>query len=315
MLKKLIIKRIIVTTCVIFALILLYVIPKNNDALEINQELEYTSKEVNTHTIFLLDSNNYVAMTKVLVEKEETVNVARELLDVLITEGAGESKIPSGFRSVIPEDTKINNITYEEGLLKVDLSAAAFETKEDMEEKVLESIIYTLTSVKDVKKIMLFIDGKVLSKLPNSNTILPTILDRSYGINKRYDFMSLDNLLSLTIYYINEYNNQFYYVPVTSYINDTREKISIIVDELSSSNLYTSDLMSFLSNDIKLISSQNTDQTLRLEFNDAIFSNIDEKDILEEVIYTISLSVFDNYNANKVVFVSNNEEILTKSIE
>ncbi len=315
MLKKLIIKRIIVTTCVIFALILLYVIPKNKDALEINQELEYTSKEVNTHTIFLLDSNNYVAMTKVLVEKEETVNVARELLDVLITEGAGESKIPSGFRSVIPEDTKINNITYEEGLLKVDLSAAAFETKEDMEEKVLESIIYTLTSVKDVKKIMLFIDGKVLSKLPNSNTILPTILDRSYGINKRYDFMSLDNLLSLTIYYINEYNNQFYYVPVTSYINDTREKISIIVDELSSSNLYTSDLMSFLSNDIKLISSQNTDQTLRLEFNDAIFSNIDEKDILEEVIYTISLSVFDNYNANKVVFVSNNEEILTKSIE
>lgn len=315
MLKKLIIKRIIVTTCVIFALILLYVIPKNNDALEINQELEYTSKEVNTHTIFLLDSNNYVAMTKVLVEKEETVNVARELLDVLITEGSGESKIPSGFRSVIPEDTKINNITYEEGLLKVDLSAAAFETKEDMEEKILESIIYTLTSVKDVKKIMLFIDGKVLSKLPNSNTILPTILDRSYGINKRYDFMSLDNLLSLTIYYINEYNNQFYYVPVTSYINDTREKISIIVDELSSSNLYTSDLMSFLSNDIKLIFSQNTDQTLRLEFNDAIFSNIDEKDILEEVIYTISLSVFDNYNANKVVFVSNNEEILTKSIE
>lgn len=315
MLKKLIIKRIIVTTCVIFALILLYVIPKNNDALEINQELEYTSKEVNTHTIFLLDSNNYVAMTKVLVEKEETVNVARELLDVLITEGAGESRIPSGFRSVIPEDTKINNITYEEGLLKVDLSAAVFETKEDMEEKVLESIIYTLTSVKDVKKIMLFIDGKVLSKLPNSNTILPTILDRSYGINKRYDFMSLDNLLSLTIYYINEYNNQFYYVPVTSYINDTREKISIIVDELSSSNLYTSDLMSFLSNDIKLISSQNTDQTLRLEFNDAIFSNIDEKNILEEVIYTISLSVFDNYNANKVIFVSNNEEILTKSIE
>ena len=315
MLKKMIIKRIIVTTCVIFALILLYVIPKNNDGLEINQELEYTSKEVNTHTIFLLDSNNYVAMTKVLVEREAPVNVARELLDVLITEGAGESKIPSGFRSVIPEDTKINNITFEEGLLKVDLSAAAFDTKEDMEEKVLESIIYTLTSIKDVKKIMLFIDGKVLSKLPNSNTILPTILDRSYGINKRYDFVSLDNLLSLTIYYINEYNNQFYYVPVTSYINDSREKISIIVDELSSSNLYTSDLMSFLSNDIKLISSQNIDQTLRLEFNDAIFSNIDEKNILEEVIYTISLSVFDNYDANKVVFVSNNEEILTKSIE
>ncbi len=315
MLKKMIIKRVIVTTCVIFALILLCVIPKNSSELEINQKLEYTSKEVNTHTIFLLDSNNYVAMTNVLVQKTETVGLARELLEVLITEGAGESKIPSGFKSTIPEDTKINNVTYEEGLLKVDLTNDAFNTKPDMEEKVLESIIYTLTSIKDVKKVMLFINGEVLSKLPNSKIILPSVLDRSYGINKKYDFTSLDNLLSLTVYYINEYNDQFYYVPVTSYINDNREKISIIVDELSSNSSYTSNLMSFLSSDTKLLSSQSVDKTLRLEFNDAIFSNIDEKDILEEVIYTISLSVFDNYDADKVVFISNNEEILTKSIE
>ncbi len=315
MLKKIIIKRIIVTTCVIFALVLLYVMPKNSNELEISQELEYTSKEVNTHTIFLLDSNNYVAMTSVLVEKTETASLARELLEVLITEGVGESKIPSGFKSIIPEDTKINNVTYEDGLIKVDLSSEAFNIKEDMEEKVLESIIYTLTSIKDVKKIMLFIDGTVLSKLPNSKTILPSVLDRSYGINKKYDFMCLDNLLSLTIYYINEYNDEFYYVPVTSYINDNREKISIIVEELSSSNSYTSNLMSFLSSDAELISSENVDKTLRLEFNDAIFSNIDEKDILEEVIYSISLSVFDNYDADKVVFISGNEEILTKSIE
>lgn len=315
MLKKMIIKRIIVTTCVIFALVLLYVIPKNNSELEISQELKYTSKEVNTHTIFLLDSNNYVAMTSVLVEKTETTSLARELLEVLITEGTGESKIPSGFKSTIPEDTKINNVTYEEGLLKIDLSSEAFNTKEDMEEKVLESIIYTLTSIKDVKKVMIFIDGTVLSKLPNSKIILPSVLDRSYGINKKYDFMCLDNLLSLTIYYINEYNDEFYYVPVTSYINDDREKISIIVDELSSNSSYTSNLMSFLSSDVELITSENVDKTLRLEFNDAIFSNIDEKDILEEVIYTISLSVFDNYDATKVVFINDKEEILTKSIE
>ena len=315
MLKKMIIKRVIVTTCVIFALVLLYVIPKNSSELEISQELEYTSKEVNTHTIFLLDSNNYVAMTNVLVEKTEIASLARELLEVLITEGVGESKIPSGFKSLIPEDTKINNVTYEEGLIKVDLSSEAFNIKEDMEEKVLESIIYTLTSIKDVKKVMIFIDGTVLSKLPNSKIILPSILDRSYGINKKYDFMCLDNLLSLTIYYINEYNDEFYYVPVTSYINDNREKISIIVDELSSNSSYTSNLMSFLSSDVELITSENIDKTLRLEFNDAIFSNIDEKNILEEVIYTISLSVFDNYDATKVVFINGNEEILTKSIE
>jgi hypothetical protein len=73
--------------------------------------------------------------------------------------------------------------------------------------------------------------------------------------------------------------------------------------------------MSFLSSDVELITSENVDKTLRLEFNDAIFSNIDEKNILEEVIYTISLSVFDNYDATKVVFINDKEEIFTKSIE
>jgi germination protein M len=315
MLKKIIIKRVILTTCVVFALGLLYLIPKNESQLSVNQKLEYTSKEVDTHTVFLLDSNNYVAMTSVMVQNKEPVNLARELLEVLITEGTGESKIPSGFKSIIPEGTVINNLSMEDGLMKVDLSNTALDVREDLEEKMVESIVYTLTSIKDVKKVMLFINGEVLSRLPKSDIVLPSTLDRSYGINKKYNFMSLDNLLSLTIYYVNEYNDKFYYVPVTEYVNDNRDKISIIVDELSSNSFYNSDLMSFLSKDAKLLSSQNDDHTLKLEFNDAIFSDMDEKNILEEVVYSISLSAFDNCDATKVIFMNNNKEILSKSLE
>lgn len=315
MIKKFLLKKVVISSCVLFALLLLYLIPKEKDKINIKEEVEYTIKEVKRHTIFLYDNNNYIALTDVAITSSETISLAKELLNILIIDGAGESKIPSGFKSILPSETKINNIMFENDILKVDFSKELFDTKIDQEENIISSIIYTLTSIKDVNKVMLYIDGKALTKLPLSNSYIPNILDRSYGINKNYEFMSLDDITSLTTYYINEHNGNFYYVPVTSYINDTREKISIIIDELANSYLYDKNLMSFLSSDVKLLASSQIDETMKLEFNDAIFNNINEQSILEEVIYTITLSIFDNYDVKEVVFITNNKEIYKKSIE
>ena len=67
--------------------------------------------------------------------------------------------------------------------------------------------------------------------------------------------------------------------------------------------------MSYLNNNTKVLSVNNDNDVLTINFNDAIFNDINEKDILEEVIYTISMSISDNYDINKVVFTVNNEEI------
>ena len=56
---------------------------------------------------------------------------------------------------------------------------------------------------------------------------------------------------------------------------------------------------------------------LILNFDNTIYTNNSNK-ILEEVIYTISLSVTDNYNIKEVIFEVNNKEIYkknTKTIE
>ena len=76
--------------------------------------------------------------------------------------------------------------------------------------------------------------------------------------------------------------------------------------------------MSFLNYNTKLLSVDQKDGTMNLEFNSYIFDNYDEKSILEEVIHTISLSVADNYDVKEVVFSVNEEEIyksVLKSIE
>lgn len=315
MIKKIILKKLVVLMCISFTLILLYFMPESKE-LNYETKIIYTNKEMKMHDIFLLDNNNKLALTSIIIENEKKLDIARELIEILIKDGKHESKIPSGFRSIIPSDTKINNLILEKDILKVDLSNNIFDgvTKE-YEEKIIESLIYSLTSIKDINKIILFIDGKILTKLPVSGNIIPSMLDRDYGINKKYDFVKVEDITSLTIYYIDEYNDNYYYVPVTKFLNDKREKIEIIIEELASSKLYTSDLMSFLDSEAKLISSSNNNEILTLEFNDFIFDDMTEKTILEEVTYSISLSVFDAYDVKEVIFINNNEEIYKKGVE
>lgn len=321
MLKRFSIKKIFISTSALFAILLLYIIP-STDELDLTgnleQELSYVDNEIKTNEIFLLDSYNYLARTEVVVSETEIEKKAIELINILITGGVGESKVPNGFKSLLPSETKLLSIEYKDGVLKVDFSSELLDVNEKYEEKVIEALIYTLTSIDEVDNIILYVDGKILNKLPKTGINLPSILNRKYGINKKYDLESTNNICNVTIYYISEYNDDTYYVPVTKYMNDDREKIKIIVEELTSSTVYNTNLMSYLNSNTKLLAVEQTIDKLDLNFNEYIFNNYDEKDILEEVIYTIGLSVRDNYDVKEVNILVEDEEIaksVLKTIE
>lgn len=313
MIKRKIMRKLIVTSSILFAFILVYFIPKDKELKNVKEELEYNYKDVVKETIYLLDNNNYLGKAEIVLSTNDTVTMVRELLETLITDGIGEDKIPNGFTSIIPSDTKINSIELDKGILKVDFSKELLDVKKELEEKVIESIIYTVTEVNEIDKVVIFVDGKILTKLPKSNINLPTTLDRSFGINKKYDITTFKDITSVTIYYINKHNNNTYYVPVTKYINDDREKIEIIIDELTTSPIYTSNLMSYLNSNTKLLKSNIDKDLMSLEFNDYIFNDYEDKKILEEVIYTISLSIYDNYNVREVSFINDSKEVYTSS--
>ena len=313
MIKRKIMRKLIVTSSILFAFILVYFIPKDKELKNVKEELEYNYKDVVKETIYLLDNNNYLGKAEIVLSTNDTVTMVRELLETLITDGIGEDKIPNGFTSIIPSDTKINSIELDKGILKVDFSKELLDVKKELEEKVIESIIYTVTEVKEIDKVVIFVDGKILTKLPKSNINLPTTLDRSFGINKKYDITTFKDITPVTIYYINKHNNNTYYVPVTKYINDDREKIEKIIDELTTSPIYTSNLMSYLNSNTKLLKSNIDKDLMSLEFNDYIFNDYEDKKILEEVIYTISLSIYDNYNVHEVSFINDSKEVYTSS--
>lgn len=318
MLKRIYIKKLIVCFVAIFAILLLKVIPNNNEKLSIKEELNYVDKKIETSTIFLLDSNNLLASTKIITENKTIESKAKELLEALTIDGKKQDLIPSGFKAIIPSNTKVLSLTYNEKVIKVDFSEELMNTNLETEEKIIESIVYTLTSIEDVKYVIIFLNGTPLTTLPKSKITLPSTLDRSFGINKEYNINSTKNITKTTIYYISEFNDIKYYVPVTKVNNDERNKIEIIIDELSSSNLYRSNLMSYLNDNAEVLSVNQLENELTINFNSAIFSDINEKEILEEVIYTISMSINDNYDVNTVIFNVEDEEIyksVLKSIE
>lgn len=318
MLKKIYIKKIITCLVALFAILLIYIIPNNDETLNYKEVIEYVNKDIKTSTIFLLDSNNYLASTKIITEKNDIVEKAKELVNALIIDSNMQDKIPNGFKSIIPSGTTILNLSYDNKVIKIDFSNDLMNTNIDNEQRIIEAIVYTLTSIEDVDFVIIYMEGEILTKLPQSKITLPSTLDRSIGINKEYNLSSNKNINQTTIYYISEFNDSLYYVPVTKVTNDDRSKIEIIIDELSSSNVYKPNLMSYLNNNTKILSVNEAENELTVNFNTAIFNDINNKDILEEVIYTISMSINDNYNVENVIFNVEDEEIyksVLKSIE
>jgi len=318
MLKKIYIKKIITCLAALFAILLIYIIPKNENVINYNEIIEYVDKNVNTSTIFLLDSNNYLASTKIVTEKNNIKDLSIELINILIIDGSMQDKIPNGFKAIIPSETEILNLTYEKGIIKINFSKHFMNTNIDNELKIIEAIVYTLTNIENVESVIIFVEGEILTKLPKSKITLPSTLDRSIGINKEYNLTNTKNINQTTIYYISKFNDSTYYVPVTKINNDSRSKIEIIIDELSSQNVYKHNLMSYLNSNIKLLSVNETNEELVINFNNSLFDDFNEKNILEEVIFTICLSIKDNYDVKNVIFNVENEEInksVLKSIE
>lgn len=314
MIKKMLYKKILVASSLLVVLFMLYLIPTKKEVEFAETNLEYVYPN-DLETVYLLDSNDYVARVLISASNDSIISKATSLIDALTIGGKKENVIPNGFRSIIPSGTKVIDIELEDGVLIINFSKDILDIDKKYEDKMIESLTYTLTSINGIDSIKLLVDGKELKKLPNSNKLLPTFLDKSYGINKIYEITNVGNIDSYTVYFVNNVNDNKYYIPVTKYVNDYKQdKIRIIIDELASSFTYQSNLSSFLNENTKLLNYEVIDKQIKLNFNDMIFSDITNNDILEEVVYTLCLSINDSIDIDSVVFLANDREILKKNI-
>ena len=258
-----------------------------------------------TNDIYLLGPNGYLVKTSVVVTKDSLEDKVKEIINYLIIDN---SKIPDGLTGVIPTGTKLNNINIDKKIVTLDFSNTLLNTTKDLEERTIEAIVYSLINIDGIEGITIKIDGELLKLLPQNKKIIPDVLNRSYGINKVFEINNYNNIEKVVLYYIDNINNNKYYVPVTKYINDDRDKIKIIIENLSSNYIYESSLISLLKSNTELINYEIEDKIMTLNFNNEIFTN---DKLLEEVTYPISMSVFDNYDVDSIIFKVEGENIYT----
>lgn len=317
MLMKISIRKITVATLALGALLLLYLMPASNDIdYELSKEVDGYVYTNSIDVIYLIDSNDYVARTTIRGCDCDIVGTVKNVVQGLIIEGENSNIIPNGFKAIIPSGTEVLDVNLENKILTINFSKELLDIKKEYEEKMIEAIIYSLTSIDGIDKVIIKVEGEVLTKLPNSNKFLPTILDKDYGINKSYDLINTSNIDSYTVYYVSNFNDNKYYVPITRYVNNNKQdKIKVIIDKLATSPIYETNLMSYLSSNVNLIDYSLDDKTMSLNFNDSILSDSTSDKILEEVIYTIGLSIIDNFDVEEVSILVNNEEIYKKSLK
>lgn len=291
MLRKKALKRISLTTLVLFIMLVTFSFDMLNQDKNTNlDEVEYVSN-LNTTHIYLLNKDNYLVKVDILINPEEVPKQALEILKNLYT----SNKKYNNLKGLIPSNTKINKIDYVNNTLIIDFSSDLLKVNKDLEEKVIESIVYSLLEIKGVNNIQIKIDGKIVNKLEKSNITLPDILDNSLGINKTFAINSLKDIQSVVLYYVFNNDNSDYYVPVTKYINSREDKVKIIIDSLKGSFTSSTNLKSYLNyKDIKDYSLDN--DILTITFNSLNDEN------LESVTYTLSCSVFDSTDIKKVIF-------------
>ena len=304
MLKSRAIRKIFITTLSLFIFLVVYSLPTldNSYVLKTNLEIESTTG-LATDNIYLLNDDGYLVKSRVLLEEPTLEDKIAEVLDQLTVRD--ENHFPKGLFPYIPKGTKVLNILHGEGKVTVDFSHEFLNMDVYTEKQIISGVVFSILDLGDVEEVIILVEGEVLREYPNTKEGLSSPLTKNIGINQEYNLTSRDDISKVVIYYLSKINDEVYYVPVTKYLNDSRDKIKIIIDELSTSYIYEPNLMSFLHSQVELLDYYEQENVLFLNFNKFLFDSDDK--VLEEVLYSISYSVFDNYDVSMVMFEVNSQ--------
>lgn len=308
MLREKAMRKILMTTLCLFVFLIASILSSfKNDSETVVSTVTLTDPVY--QTVYLLDDEERLVRYQLEILDDSMEERVQQIFDSMRIDS--DVSIPTFFHKFIPSDTTLLDFHVNGKTLILNLSASLFTGSSYLEEVIVEALTYSVTSIPDIDGLTLQVEGITVTALPQTKIIIPQVLTKEYGINKDFDFTSLMGVTKVTTYYYETLNNMNYYVPVTKYINDDKDKIKIIIENLSSKYIHEANLSSYLSEATKLLDYHYSNDVMVLNFNEAIFDA--NQKILEEVVYSIAGSVFANYDASSVVFQVNGHDFLTKS--
>jgi len=295
MLKQKALKRIFITSVAVLIVLSIYSFFKLDDYTNIYGD-SYFIEEKDTENIYCLNTDQMVSKTSIYVDQKLSLEEKiQTLLEAMIENNNKNSLLPSYYEPMIPKNTKVLEVKVDKDIVKITFSKEFLEGKKEQNEKMMEAIVYTCSEFDEILGIQIYVENDILRYIPKTNQKLPAVLTRDFGINKVYEVSNNKEIHKVILYYLGSELESDVYVPVTKYLNDSRDKIEIIVEELKNRFLYSSSLRSFLNAHATLKSYEEKNGELVLSFSNGIYDDPTLKKFKEEGMIALCYSVFDNY--------------------
>ena len=294
MLKTSALKRIAIATIALVIFIFICVIPTNVNKVKKNISIIYD--DIKDVPVYLQDNNNYVSRINISSSESDI----KYIIELLTINGKYHSLIPKGFNATIPENTKLLNYEIKDNILYLNFSEELLNVSLQNEEKMIESIIYSLCEFNGIKGIIIKVNGMKLTHLPKSGKALPEVLNYEYGINKTYNLNNIKNTEQVTVYYLSKYKNIDYYIPITKISNTNTSKVEVIVSELKTTPYIKANISSYLKASYELEQYEILENSIKLTFNNELLMGVSDENIEEELKYILTLSIRDTYNIEDI---------------
>jgi spore germination protein GerM len=283
MLRKKALRKIFITTLSMLIILTIYTIPTTQkpNVLRTNLEIEDITN-LKTDIIYLLNKEDYLVKTEIFLDSNKLEDKIRKIIDYLIIDN---NKVPINLNGYIPKNTKLLDINIESNSLVLNFSKE-FKNSSN-EEIMITGIVYSLLELKDIKEVSFKVENNFYKDYTN--------LNNNIGINNNIMYNSRKDINRVITYYLDDTDS--YYVPVTNYVNDEREKIEIIIDSLKETK---KGLISYINENTKLLNYEENNNLFILNFSKELKD--DNTTSEDKILNTISYSVFDNYDVNMVLF-------------
>ncbi|MFA9558646.1 GerMN domain-containing protein [Evansella sp. AB-rgal1] len=266
--------------------------------------------------LYLMDRNGYVAPQTINIPSGE--NEVEKTIEYLVKGGPVTDVLPNGFQATLPSGTELLGVEVAAGVVTLDFSEQFEDYHPEQELQILQSLTWTVTQLDDVDRVKLKVNGEALDVMPQNGTPIANGYTRSHGINlEMSDFADLSNTKSVIVYFLNEVDNQTYYVPVTRRVPQQDDVYQAVVGELLKGPNMMSPLLSDFDRHVELLDQPVlSNGTLTLNFSEQLLNKMEGEAVSNDVINMLVLSLTEQQEVQSVSLqVDSNDSILVTTGE
>lgn len=252
------------------------------------------------YQVYLQDRNGYLAPIALPVVLNEEIAVGQQLLELMVDGGLYAAIMPGEFRALIPQGTEVLNYEVAEEVATVNFSEPFVNYNEADERAIVESIVYTLTSLEGINGVAIQVNGEALEEMPIAGYPLAQVIDRTIGINiEMAAGVNYSQASPVTLYFSGQtLDAEQYFVPVTRMINREQSNVVAAINQLSQGPLDAKSLTPVMMPDVEVVSYEIYDDVLHVDLQDESY----EPGVFvpAEMLNAVILSLLDNTDVGAV---------------